>query len=87
MTPKNTTGNIKNVDQYEALKDKGYNKATAAKIANSEDAGYRGGKASDYEERTKDELYKRAQELEIEGRSKMNKDELINALRDSKYSA
>lgn len=34
-----------------------------------------------YESWTKDELYERAQELEIEGRSTMSKDELITALR------
>ena len=34
-----------------------------------------------YEDRTKDELYNIAQELEIEGRSDMNKDELIRAVR------
>lgn len=38
-------------------------------------------KSTPYEERTKKELYSRAQELEIEGRSTMNKDELISALR------
>lgn len=35
-----------------------------------------------YEEWTKAQLYERAQELDISGRSQMNKDELINALRD-----
>ena len=35
-----------------------------------------------YEERSIDELRERARELEIEGRSSMNKDELIAALRD-----
>ncbi len=33
------------------------------------------------EKRTKDELYNRAQELNIEGRRKMNKDELIKMIR------
>lgn len=32
-------------------------------------------------ERTKEELYNRAKEMEIEGRSKMNKDELVRAIR------
>jgi hypothetical protein len=36
------------------------------------------------EERTKDELYNRAKELEVEGRSKMSKDELITAIRDAR---
>jgi hypothetical protein len=33
------------------------------------------------DDRTKDQLYARAQELEIEGRSQMTKDELIDAIR------
>lgn len=39
-------GNIKNEDQYEALKDKGMSKERAAKIANSEGASKRGGEQS-----------------------------------------
>ena len=42
----------------------------------------KGGKAPPYEEWTKDELYDRAQELGIDGRSKMDKDALIEALRN-----
>jgi hypothetical protein len=34
------------------------------------------------EDRTKEQLYARAQELDIEGRSQMTKDELIDAIRD-----
>ena len=41
----------------------------------------KGGKAKQYEEWTKAELYKRAQELTIKGRSKMSKNDLIEALR------
>ncbi|MDP9022453.1 MAG: Rho termination factor N-terminal domain-containing protein [Actinomycetota bacterium] len=37
----------------------------------------------DYEEWTRAELYERAQELDIEGRSQMNKDELVKALYDA----
>ena len=36
------------------------------------------------EDRTKDELYNRAKELDIEGRSKMNKQELVKAIRDTR---
>ncbi len=38
--------NIKNQDQYEALKDKGMSKERAAKIANSPDASKHGGEQS-----------------------------------------
>lgn len=41
---------IKNEDQYEALRDKGYSKEKAARIANTPDAGKKGGKAKSYEE-------------------------------------
>ena len=32
-------------------------------------------------DRTKDELYNRAKQLDIEGRSRMSKDQLVNAIR------
>jgi hypothetical protein len=73
---------IKNEDQYEALRDKGYSKEKSARIANTEDAGQQGGNASKYEERTKEELYAKAQEIDLEGRSNMTKKELIHALRN-----
>ncbi len=41
-----------------------------------------GNPTSSLEERTKDELYNRARELGIEGRSKMNKDALVRAIRE-----
>lgn len=73
---------IKNEDQYEALRREGASKEKAARIANTPDAGKKGGKASDYDDRSKQDLYKKAKEVGIEGRSKMNKKELINALRN-----
>lgn len=72
---------IKDDEQYEKLRDKGMSKSKAAAIANTEDASSKGGRQPAYEEWTKDELYGRAQELGIEGRSHMSKDELIDALR------
>lgn len=73
---------VKNEDQYEALRDKGVSKEKAARIANTSNAGKKGGKSEKYEERSKDELYQKAKEVGIEGRSKMSKKELINALRN-----
>lgn len=80
--PDKNTPQIKNEDQYEALRDEGYSKEKAARIANTDNAGEKGGKASKYEERTKEELYQKAQEVGIEGRSDMSKEELIKALRN-----
>ncbi|GAA4271998.1 Rho termination factor N-terminal domain-containing protein [Aquimarina gracilis] len=74
---------IKNEEQYEALRDKGYSKEKAARIANTPDSGEKGGKASNYEDRTKKELYEQAKKIGVEGRSKMNKEELIKALRNN----
>nr|WP_245398569.1 Rho termination factor N-terminal domain-containing protein [Oceaniglobus trochenteri] len=69
------------------MRDDGASKEKAARIANARAApdqhpSKKGGKAPPYEEWTKDDLYERAQELEIEGRSDMTKDELIDALRN-----
>lgn len=72
---------IKNEDQYETLRDKGMSKEKAARIANSENASEKGGKHKKYEEWTKEELYEKAQDVGIEGRSEMSKEQLIEALR------
>jgi len=75
---------IKDDEQYEALRREGASKEKAARIANTERsaAGHRGGKAPSYEDMTVDELQDRAREIGIEGRSEMDKDELIDALRN-----
>ncbi len=78
---KNHGSSIKNDAQYEALRDEGYSKEKSARIANTKNAGKKGGKAESYEERTKDELYEKAKSIGIEGRSQMTKEELIEALR------
>ena len=73
---------IKNDEQYEALRDDGMSKEKAARIANTPNAGKKGGKASPYEERTKKELYDQAKKIGIENYSTMDKSELIEALRN-----
>jgi hypothetical protein len=74
---------IKNEDQYEALREKGYSKQKAARIANTPDSGKKGGKAKPYEKWTKTELYTQAKNVGIKGRSRMDKSGLIYALRNN----
>lgn len=80
---KNHGPSIKDDEQYEALRDEGMSKQKAARIANTPDAGEKGGHAERYEERTKKELYEQAKKVGIEGRSQMSKGELIEALRNN----
>lgn len=74
---------IKDDARYEALIEKGYSKEKAARIANTKNPGKKGGKAEPYEDRSKAELYEQAKDIGIKGRSKMNKSELIHALRNN----
>ncbi|QIA09314.1 DUF7218 family protein [Draconibacterium halophilum] len=83
MAKKNNIPQVKNEEQYEALRDKGHSKQKAARIANTPDSGTKGGSSSNYEERTKQELYEKAQKVGIKGRSKMSKEDLIEALRNN----
>lgn len=77
---------IKDEETYDALRREGYGKSKAARIANAQanedqSPSKKGGSQPPYEDWTKEELYERANELDIEGRSEMSKDELIGALR------
>lgn len=81
MPGKDPGPQVKDKDQYEALRDKGYSKQKSARIANSQGAEKRGGKSKDYTERTKEDLYAEAKKVGIKGRSKMTKQELMHALR------
>jgi hypothetical protein len=75
---------VKDDEQYERLRQKGESKEKAARIANTSrsKAGKRGGRSGSYEDWSKQELQERAREIDIEGRSSMNKGELIDALRN-----
>jgi hypothetical protein len=79
---------IKDEKTYRALRDDGASKEKAARIANAsanqgkKTVSKKGGKGESYEDRTKSELLQRAREIGIEGRSKMDKGELVDALRN-----
>jgi transcription elongation factor len=77
----------KDEEQYQVLRREGQHKEKAARIADaSADSsrsatGRTGGNSPAYEDWTKKDLMKRAAEIGIDGRSALNKGELIEALR------
>lgn len=79
---------VKDREQYNALRRQGESKEKAARIANASNnssrsqTGKKGGKAGSYDDWSKSDLMDRAREIGIEGRSKMDKGELIKALRN-----
>ena len=79
---------VKDRKMYESLRDDGASKEKAARIANAaanssrSSVGRKGGRSGDYDDWTKERLLKRAREIGIEGRSRMDKGELIKALRN-----
>jgi hypothetical protein len=79
---------IKDERQYEALRREGASKEKAARIANASagssrsSTGRKGGSSRDYEDWSKKDLYDKAKQVGIEGRSSMSKRELIGALRN-----
>lgn len=79
---------IKDEEQYQALRREGASKEKAARIANSSAGrgrsatGRKGGSSGSYEDWTKGDLYDKAKEVGIDGRSRMSKDQLIDALRN-----
>lgn len=79
---------VKDDETYEALRADGASKQKAARIANAQASSdqhpsEKGGKQLPYEDWTKADLYERAQELQIDGRSGMSKAALIKALRQN----
>lgn len=91
MSPKRADPgpSVKDPELYEALRDEGNSKQKSARIANAaantsrRAVGRKGGRSEDYDDWTKSDLYQRAKEIGVEGRSSMTKAELIMALRNS----
>ena len=79
---------VKDAELYEKLRDEGNSKQKSAAIANAaantsrSEVGRKGGSSPSYDDWTVDDLRERAAELDVDGRSSMTKDELIEALRD-----
>jgi hypothetical protein len=79
---------VKDKELYEKLRDEGNSKEKSARIANAaakqgrSEVGSKGGQSGSYEDWTVDDLRSRAADLDIEGRSSMNKEDLIEALRN-----
>ena len=82
------SNSLKDPELYEELRDDGASKEKAARISNAaardsrSSVGRRGGEAEDYENRTVEELRRRAKELGITGYSGKRKAELISMLRN-----
>jgi transcription elongation factor len=79
---------VKDEKQYEAIRRQGASKQKAARIANASAntsrsrTGRKGGRSPGYDDWTKADLLARAREIGIDGRSSMNKDQLVKALRN-----
>jgi len=77
---------IKDDKLSEEQRERGVGKERAARIAHAKaggtDVSEKGGEADSYEDCSVNELQERARAIGIEGRSDMNKDELIDALRN-----
>lgn len=80
---------VKDEELYEKLREEqGYSKEKAARIANAannegrDTQGKKGGTSPSYQEWTVEELKQRAKELDLTGYSDMNKDQLVDKLRN-----
>lgn len=89
MPGRKTPGpSVKDPGLYEELRDQGNSKEKSARIANAaantsrKSVGRKGGKSPAYDGWTVADLRKRAAQIGVDGRSSMNKTQLISALRN-----
>ncbi len=80
---------VKDPEVYEKVRESGASKQKAARIANAaantsrSAVGKKGGSSPAYEDWKRTDLQKQASKVGIKGRSTMNKQQLIDALRNS----
>ena len=80
---------VKDKQLYEKLRGEGASKGKAARVANTaagtsrKTVGKRGGSSPAYDDWSRSDLYERAKDVGVEGRSSMSKQQLIKALRNS----
>ena len=78
---------VKDKKTYEALREEGNSKEKSARIANAgarsgkKKIASKGGSSPSYDDWSVADLRKRAAEIGIDGRSSMNKAQLVHALR------
>ena len=82
MPGKDHGSQIKDDKLYEKLRSEGESKEKAARIANAKAGHSLDHRSTHLEDRSKEDLYDEAKEIGIQGRSKMDKKELIDAIRD-----
>lgn len=79
---------IKDEKTYQELRKRGESKEKSARIANAsanssrKKVAAKGGSSGSYQDWPKADLVRRAREIGIKGRSTMNKEQLIKALRN-----
>lgn len=87
MPAKKKSSSIKDRKTYEALRRDGASKEKSARLANAANktsrsqVGKKGGTSPRYEDWSLNDLKQKAKEVDIQGRSRMNKNSLIQALR------
>ena len=87
MPARDAGPSVKDKELYEKLRDEGASKEKSARIANAaartsrSEVGRKGGESEPYDEWSVDRLRKRAAQIGIEGRSRMRKAQLVDALR------